>query len=158
MRKFVLLVVAGLLLSAASVPIGASGSTTASIGSDAATTAQPSTAIQSFATETGVARTLVVGSAIINITIDDSSNGQDTETVPVTIEDQQSDEEQQNSTVPSDFPTSSEQYNAIVGDGERIDTFALVDAIEGASDDGVYNGVEFDTFDFVDIIQWNSDR
>jgi plastocyanin len=60
------------------------------------------------------------------------------------------------SSAPADFPGSSSQYEAIAGDDEGIDTFDLVDAIDGASDDGQYNGADIDTFDFVDIIDWNT--
>ena len=60
--------------------------------------------------------------------------------------------------VPGDLPDSISpaKYSAVAGDDGDISTFDLVDAIQGASDDGTYNGQEFSTFDFVDLIQWNS--
>jgi hypothetical protein len=60
--------------------------------------------------------------------------------------------------IPDDLPDSisSAKYSAVAGDDSDISTFDLVDAIQGASDDGTYNGQEFSTFDFVDLIQWNS--
>jgi len=60
--------------------------------------------------------------------------------------------------VPGDLPDSISpaKYSAVAGDDSDINTFDLVDAIQGASDDGTYNGQEFSTFDFVDLIQYNS--
>lgn len=57
---------------------------------------------------------------------------------------------------PSDFPSEAAKFQAIAGEDGSIDTFDLIDAIEGASENGRYNGVEIGTFDFVDIIDWNS--
>ena len=61
-------------------------------------------------------------------------------------------------TSPADLPDSisPSQYSAVAGNDDDITTFDLVDAIQGASDDGTYNGQEFSTFDFVDLIQYNS--
>jgi hypothetical protein len=78
----------------------------------------------------------------------------DSETATIAVEDGGSDGN--NSTVPSDFPGSDAQFNAIAGDDNEIGTFDLVDAVEGASDDGVYNGVELGTFELVDIVNFNS--
>lgn len=57
---------------------------------------------------------------------------------------------------PSGFPSEPAKFQAIAGSDGSINTFDLVDAIDGASDDGQYNGVAISTFDFVDIIDWNS--
>lgn len=57
---------------------------------------------------------------------------------------------------PSDFPAEPAKYEAIAGKDGSINTFDMVDAIEGASKNGQYNGVTISTFDFVDIIDWNS--
>lgn len=85
------------------------------------------------------------------VTVEDSANGNDTATGSLTVADSTTPGD-----VPSDFPATAEQFNAVAGDDGDISTFDLVDAIEGASDDGEYNGVEITTFDFVDIIGWNS--
>ena len=85
-----------------------------------------------------------------SVSVNDSANGADRATGTLIVEDGS------NNNVPADFPGTDAQFNAVAGDDDEIGTFDLVDAVEGAADDGVYNGVEFSTFDFVDIVDYNS--
>ena len=95
------------------------------------------------------------GSYAVKLRVIDTNGMVDTTIKKVTIEDG-GNGSPPDSTVPSDFPGSDAQFDAIAGDDNEIGTFDLVDAVDGASDDGEYNGVELGTFELVDIVDWNS--
>jgi predicted secreted protein len=58
--------------------------------------------------------------------------------------------------VPEEANVEPDVFTAVADDSGSVDTFTLVDSIQDASDDGEVNGVEVSTFDFVNLIQWNS--
>ena len=58
--------------------------------------------------------------------------------------------------VPEEANVEPDVFTAVADENGSVNTFTLVDSIQDASDDGEVNGVEVSTFDFVDLIQWNS--
>jgi len=58
--------------------------------------------------------------------------------------------------VPEEANVEPDVFNAVADENGSVDTFTLVDAVQDASDDGKVDGVEVSTFDFVNLIQWNS--
>lgn len=76
--------------------------------------------------------------ATIDITVNDSSNGQDSDTVDITIESQQSGD------LPTDLPdsVSGEQYTAWAGEDGEIGQQEAINGFNGWFDDGEYKGEE----------------
>lgn len=58
--------------------------------------------------------------------------------------------------VPEEANVEPDVFTAVADENGSVNTFTLVDSIQDASDDGEVNGVEVSTFDFVNLIQWNS--
>jgi len=88
----------------------------------------------------------------INISVTDSSNGQDSVTVPITVGTSQSDG------VPTDLPdsVSDEQYNAWAGDDGEITQGDAINGFNGwfNSNDGNYNGVAFGQEEALDLFSY----
>jgi uncharacterized Zn-binding protein involved in type VI secretion len=101
------------------------------------------------------------GTVSFTLTPPDSAEDGDTVSFDVKLgsEDAQTVSLEVVSNVPSDLPEgiSANQYLAVAGDDGEINTFDLVDAIDGAADDGTYNGAELSTFDLIDLIEYNAE-
>ena len=83
----------------------------------------------------------------INITVTDSSNGQDSETVGITV----------GGEAPSGFPASAEQFNAIDNnDDSTLSPIEIAQAITENNQQGSVGGVEVSPIEFAQIITWNA--
>lgn len=80
----------------------------------------------------------------INVSLNDSSNGQDSTSVPITVDSEPS--EVPSDEVPSDLPSSvsAEQYTAFAGDDGEITQPDAINGFNGWFEDGSYNGVDFE--------------
>lgn len=83
----------------------------------------------------------------ISITVTDSLNGQDSETVGITV----------GGKVPSGFPASAEQFNAIDNsDDSTLSPIEIAQAITENNQQGSVGGVEVSPIEFAQIITWNA--
>jgi hypothetical protein len=89
------------------------------------------------------------GEEDIEITVTDSKYGEDSETVPIVIDDG-------DSTIPTDFPADGEQYNAIIDEYGEISPITLAQLITDNAEQGDVGGVEFSPIELAEIVDWNA--
>ena len=110
-------------------------------------------AIRSIGTET---TSLSVGSQAgsINITVTDSSNGQDSVTVPLTVD----------TTAPDEVPAAvsddvtAQQWSTIVGDDNDPQATELSAALRSWADTGTYDGADYEATDLSAVIRYWASR
>jgi hypothetical protein len=90
----------------------------------------------------------------IDVSVNDSSNGQDSTSVPITVDSEPS--EVPSDEVPSDLPSSvsAEQYTAFAGDDGEITQPDAINGFNGWFEDGSYNGVEFGQEEALDLFNY----
>jgi len=97
----------------------------------------------------------------IEIEVQDSANGYDNETVPITIESGTSDDGDGGTDRPADLSdaVSTDAFNAVDSDGSGdLSPSEIALAISENSNNGSVDGVEVSPSEFALMISWNADQ